>query len=193
MDDHTPTDEALLTAIARQDKQAMHCFYVRHSQAVHAFALRRLHDMDEAQDVVVDTMFEVWRHAKDFQGQSQVRTWVLGIARHKLLDRNRARGGVDIQELDDAIMDTTPDLTPGPFAMLVAKQKAEVLLDCMEVLPDVQRECLHLAFYEELSLKEIAQIQAIPMNTVATRIHHAKRKLADCLTRSLGDDWRATA
>lgn len=193
MDDRTTPDEELLAAIARQDKQAMHRFYVRHSQAVHAFALRRLQNMDDAQDVVVDTMFEVWRHAAQFQGQSQVRTWVLGIARHKLLDRNRARGGIEIQELDDAVMNTTADLTPGPFALLVAKQKAEVLMDCMEVLPDVQRECLHLAFYEELSLKEIALVQDIPSNTVATRIHHAKRKLADCLSRALGGDWRASA
>jgi RNA polymerase sigma-70 factor, ECF subfamily len=193
MDAPQPSDEMLLAAIAQQDRQAMHRFYVRHSQAIHAFAMRRLQDSNDAQDVVVDTLYEVWRHAAKFQGQSQVRTWVLGIARHKLLDRNRARGQVEIQELDDAIMNTTADQTPGPFAMLVAKQKAEVMMDCLEVLPDVQRECLHLSFYEDLSLKEIAEIQAIPMNTVATRIHHAKRKLAECLSRALGADWRQSA
>lgn len=193
MDTAPISDEDLLAAIARQDRQAMHRFYLRHSQAVHAFAFRRLHQADDAQDIVVDTMYEVWRHASQFQGQSQVRTWLLGIARHKILDRNRSRAGQNIEELDDAILDTTADQAPGPFALLAARQRAEVLLNCMEVLPDVQRECLHLSFHEELSLKEIATIQEAPMNTVATRIHHAKRKLAECMTRALGIDWRQSA
>jgi DNA-directed RNA polymerase specialized sigma24 family protein len=41
-----------------------------------------------------------------------------------------------------------------------------------------------------MSLKEIALVQGVPMNTVATRVHHGKRKLADCLARSLGAQWR---
>ncbi len=193
MDDSPVSDEVLLTAIAKEDRQAMHRFYVRHSQAIHAFAMRRLQNPDDAQDVVVDTLYEVWRSAAKFQGQSQVRTWVLGIARHKLLDRNRARGQIEIQALDDNIIDTTADKTPGPFAMLVSKQKAEVMMDCLEVLPDVQRECLHLAFYEDMSLKDIALVQGIPTNTVATRIHHAKRKLSECLSKALGIDWKESA
>lgn len=193
MQEAETSDERLIAAIAREDRGAMHQFYVRHSRAVHAFAWRRLGDVDEAQDVVVDTMFEVWRGAGRFQGQSQVRTWLLGIARHKLLDRVRAHGRVEIEELGDELLDTTPDAGVGPFAWLAAKQRAQAVLDCLEVLPDVQRECLHLSCHEDLSLKEIALVQDVPMNTVATRIHHAKRKLADCLARSLGHDWRTPA
>lgn len=185
-----PSDEALLTQIAQQDRRAMHSFYVRHSQAVHAFAWRRLGDSDAAQDVVVDTMYEVWRGAGRFAGASQVKTWVLGIARHKLLDRQRADGRVETAELSEDLLETLADPAPGPYAMLAAKQRAQHLADCMEALPDVQKESLHLSFIEDMSLKEIALVQGVPMNTVATRVHHGKRKLADCLARGLGAQWR---
>jgi RNA polymerase sigma factor (sigma-70 family) len=185
-----PSDEALLTQIAQQDRRAMHSFYVRHSQAVHAFAWRRLGDSDAAQDVVVDTMYEVWRGAGRFAGASQVKTWVLGIARHKLLDRQRADGRVETAELSEDLLETLADAAPGPYAMLAAKQRAQHLADCMEALPDVQKESLHLSFVEDMSLKEIALVQGVPMNTVATRVHHGKRKLADCLARGLGAQWR---
>jgi RNA polymerase sigma factor (sigma-70 family) len=184
------SDEALLAQIAQQDRRAMHSFYVRHSQAVHSFAWRRLGDSDTAQDVVVDTMYEVWRGAGRFAGASQVKTWVLGIARHKLLDRQRADGRVVVAELSEDMLDSLADVAPGPYAMLAAKQRAQHLANCMEALPDVQKESLHLSFVEDMSLKEIALVQGVPMNTVATRVHHGKRKLADCLARSLGAQWR---
>lgn len=185
-----PSDAELLALIAREDRAAMHRFYLRHSRAVHAFAWRRLGESDAAQDVVVDTMYEVWRSAPQFAGHSQVKTWVLGIARHKLLDRLRAEGRFETSELTDEVLDTAADAAPGPYALLLSKQRAQNLADCLEALPDVQKECLHLSFYEDMSLKDIAALQEVPTNTVATRIHHAKRKLSDCLARSLGADWR---
>jgi RNA polymerase sigma-70 factor (ECF subfamily) len=191
-DDETP-DVDLLRLIGDQDRRAMHRFYLRHSRAVQAFAWRRLDDADAAQDVVVETMFEVWRCATQFSGQSQVRTWLLGIARHKLLDRIRADGRMQTQELDEELADTLADSTPGPYGLLLAKQRAQALVDCVAVLPDAQKESLHLAFHEDLSLKEIAEIQGVPANTVATRIHHAKRKLAECLARNLGVAWETAA
>lgn len=185
-----PSDEALLAQIAQQDRRAMHRFYLRHSQAVHAFAWRRLGDADAAQDVVVDTMHEVWRGAGRFAGASQVKTWMLGIARHKLLDRQRADGRIEVTELSEDLLGTLADAAPGPYALLAAKQRAQHLADCMEALPDVQKECLHLSFVEDMSLKDIALVQGVPPNTVATRVHHGKRKLAECLARTLGAQWR---
>jgi len=53
----------------------------------------------------------------------------------------------------------------------------------METLPDEQREALHLVFYEDMSLGEIAQLQDCPENTVKTRLFHARRKMRECLER----------
>jgi len=55
----------------------------------------------------------------------------------------------------------------------------------MDRLPDDQRECLHLVFYEGYSLAEVAAVQSCPTNTVKTRLFHARHKLRNCLSSML--------
>lgn len=188
---HRDGDELahLLAACARGDEQALAQLYQALSRTIYAFALKRLSHPEQAEEIVVETMYEVWRNAGRFAGQSRVSTWVLGIARHKLLDRLRQRAAVVIEELGDeaaAVADETPDA----YLRLAQRQEARQIRDCLETLPDVQRESLHLVFYEDLSLAEIAEIQACPENTVKTRLFHARRKMRDCLEKQTEGNGR---
>ncbi|MBI1889594.1 MAG: hypothetical protein HYS18_03005 [Burkholderiales bacterium] len=83
---------ALLARIAKEETKAMEEFYRTFSRVVYAFVLRRLENTVEAEEVVVETMYEIWRNAGSFGGRSAPRTWLLGIAHHKMLDKLRARG-----------------------------------------------------------------------------------------------------
>jgi len=152
---------------------------------VHRFAWRRLDNEADAQDAVAETMLQVWHSAARFEGRSSVKTWVLGIAKYKIADVLRARGMVEMQDIED-MQDELPDDAPQVFEQLVQRQNAQLLSDCIAVLPDVQQECLHLAVLEGLSLADIGDMLGVPSNTVATRIHHAKIKLRTCVQRALG-------
>lgn len=176
--------------IARRDagsEGAMTLLYRALSAGVFAFVRRRLGHSDdhEVQTVVVDTMYEVWRAAPNFAGASQVRTWVLGIARHKLLDvvrkNTRDPTHVDIADFSDSLADDHADV----FNALAAKQQAQWLMSCMGKLPNEQRESLHLLLVEGLSVEAIAQVQGCPSGTVKTRVFHAKVKLKRCLAQHL--------
>lgn len=180
----------LLTAICRRDsdsESAMTQLYRALSGGVFAFVRRRLGYADdhEVQAVVVDAMYEVWRAAPNFSGGSQVKTWVLGIARHKLLDvvRKPPRDHhlVDIADYSDSLADDHADV----FAALAAKQQTEWLMLCMGKLPSEQRESLHLLLVEGLSVEAIAQLQGCPHGTVKTRVFYAKAKLKRCLAQHL--------
>ena len=130
------------------------------------------------------------RAAPGFSGASQVKTWVLGIARHKLLDA--VRQGRHAHEQDDIAdhADTLADESSDVVATLAARQRAEWLEFCMEKLPADQRESLHLLLVEALSVQAIAEIQGCPGGTVKTRVFHAKAKLKSCLSRWLRHDDR---
>lgn len=157
------------------------------SGGVFAFVRRRLGYADdhEVQAVVVDTMYEVWRAAPNFSGGSQVKTWVLGIARHKLLDvvrkTPRDHHHVDIADYSDSLADDHADV----FAALAAKQQTEWLMLCMGKLPSEQRESLYLLLVEGLSVEAISHVQGCPNGTVKTRVFHAKAKLKRCLAQHL--------
>jgi RNA polymerase sigma-70 factor (ECF subfamily) len=187
------TDEehrVLLGRIARRDPDselAMTALYRALNGNVFAFVRRRLGHADDhdVQAVVVDVMYEVWRAAAAFTGGSQVKTWVLGIARHKLLDavRRNPQGvhHVDIADYAESLADDGADV----FAALAARQQVEWLVFCMGKLPADQRESLHLLLVEGMSVEAIAQVQGCPNGTVKTRVFHAKAKLKSCMARWL--------
>ena len=181
----SPTDDdlSLLKRIGLRDTAAMETFYKRHASSVYSFAYRRMNDAALADEVVNDTLHQAWVSASAFAGQSSPKTWLLGIAKNKALDALRSKGRLDTrqQEASDDEKEAFADTAPGAYAQLLAKQQSQHLSQCFDDLPPEQRDCIHFSFVEGMTLAEIAQVMTIPANTVATRIHHAKRKLRDCM------------
>lgn len=170
----------LIQRVAARDEAALTTLYKRMSRMIFAFSLRRLNAPDVAEEVVVETMYEVWKSASRFGGRSMVTTWILGIARHKAIDKLRSRSGEHFDPLGDEA-EAVADQSPSTYEIIATRQHAGQVSLCMEVLPDEQRECLHMVFYEDARLAEIATLQDCPENTVKTRLFHARRKMKDCL------------
>ncbi len=178
-----PALDALLAAIADGSERALEDFYRASHARIYAFALKRLGDPVAAAEVLNEVMLEVWRHAARFEGRSRVMTWVLGIAHHKVLDVMRRRGRDAAHEtIDDSLADED---TPTSFAVLAGADDAVAVRRCLEGLSDAHRAVVHLAFFEDASYAEIADIVACPLGTVKTRMMHAKNALKRCL-ESLG-------
>lgn len=172
--------QELLRRIAQHDEKALRELHRHLGRRIYAFALNRLHDPDESEAIVSDTLYEVWKNPTRFRGESRFSTWVLGIARYKILTQIRSRGP-EHDELDEQM--PADDL--GSFELVAERERRAWVLQCMERLSATHRECLHLVFYEGLSLAEIAQIQDCPENTVKTRLFHARLKIKGCLERML--------
>jgi RNA polymerase sigma-70 factor (ECF subfamily) len=171
----------LLERIAKQDQAAFQELYKAFSRKVFAYVLNQLKDQAKAEEVLVDTMYEVWRNPTRFRGESAFSTWLIGIARNKaLLVYRSRRPDEDHADLDD-IADIIPDESPDGYARLAEQQRREGVQLCMGKLTEEHRECLHLVFYEGMSLAEVAAIQRCPENTVKTRLFHARQKIKNCL------------
>ena len=92
------SDEALLESIAEGGRTAMHTLYSRHHVRVYRFILRMVRDTTTAEDLTSQAFLDVWRTASQFQGRSQVSTWLLSIARFKALTALRQRRHEDIDQ-----------------------------------------------------------------------------------------------
>lgn len=176
----------LLQRIATGDENALAALHQQLHRSIYAFALNRLHDEHEAKGVANDTLYEVWKSAARFRGDSEVRTWILGIARYKLLTvLRRQPAGQD--EWDDELNETLASHDLTPLEHLEAQERKELVRHCLERLRDIHRECLHLVFFQELPLAEIAKIQECPEDTVKTRLFHARKNVRKCV------EWRLRA
>lgn len=172
-------DAALLKRVADGDMTAMKALYMAHAATVTRFVRVRVRDDAEAADIVHDTMLSVWRSAKSFEGRASVLSWILTLARNRTVDHIRKHARVTLGAPDEEI----PDDDPNPEAVLAASQEADRLRACVEELPERQRAVIHLAFYEDMTCAQIADIETVPEGTVKSRIYHAKQLLMRCLSR----------
>ena len=183
MDNQRVTE--LLAQIERKDERAFRELYKAFSRKVFAYLLNMVGDHGRAEEILVDTMHEVWRNPTRFRGNAQFSTWLIGIARNKALMAFRARRPDEVHADLDDIAETHASDTPDGFAQLAARQRAEGVQHCMGRLSDEHRECMHLVFFEGMSLAEVAEIQNCPEGTVKTRLYHARQKIKGCLERFL--------
>ncbi|GAB4355655.1 MAG: sigma-70 family RNA polymerase sigma factor [Gammaproteobacteria bacterium] len=173
-----PELASLLASIAAGSQSALERFYSVFQNRVYSYALARLRDPHLAAEVVNEVMMEVWRSAERFEGRSRVQTWLLGIAHHKVIDRFRRKPAPELVELDDRLPDESD---VGVERLLAGIEETERLQVCLDRLSDEHRLVMHLAFVEDLSYAEIAEVAEIPLGTVKTRVFHARKLLKRCL------------
>ncbi len=181
-DSDNERDLALVRKIALGDEQALEQLYRIFEPRVYAFALSRLNNLHLSGDILNEVMWAVWRGAKGFEGRATVRTWVLGIAYHKILDHLRNRGKHNAEDLDPEAPEASDQ---DVMATLNRFQEAEHLRQALNNLTYEHRQVLHLAFFEDLSGREISEIIGCPEATVRTRIHYAKKALKRWLKKLL--------
>lgn len=161
----------LLRRIARQDRDAFKELYCIYHRRLLRFVLRMTSRHDLAEEVVNDTLWVVWKKAGDFRAASQVSTWILGIAYRQTLSSSRrmptAVSEVNLEGYDAPVADD-----------LQARAETREWIDHgLAQLPLEQRMVLELTYYLGHSCEEIALIMDCPVNTVKTRMFHARRKM----------------
>jgi len=177
----SPTDGVQLEAARGGDRAAFDSLIAPLRDQLLAHCYRMLGSIHDADDALQDTMVRAWKGLAGFDGRSAFSTWLIGIARNKaLLVYRSRRPDEDHADLDD-IAEITPDEGPDGYTRLAEQQRREGVQHCMGKLSEEHRECLHLVFYEGMSLAEVAAIQRCPENTVKTRLFHARQKIKNCL------------
>lgn len=171
----------LLVRIGQGDEAAFRELYRAFSRRLFAYVIRKLGNEAQAEEIVADTLYEVWKAPARFRGESQFSTWLIGIARNKVLMAFRSRKPDAVYEDLQEIAEVIASDDAGAFEQLAQRQRREGVQHCMERLSDDHREAIHLVFYEGMSLAEVAQVQSCPENTVKTRLFHARQKLRNCL------------
>jgi len=176
--DTTASDGQLLARIAHGDHEAVAALYHRLERPLFAFLVKTLRDREAAADVLNDTMLDVWRQAGRFEGKSSVATWIYAIAHHKAISWLRRRREVELN--DDAAAEIADD-SPSAEARLAEADVATAIARLMERLSVDHRVVLQLAYFQEFSVSQIAEILDCPENTVKTRMFYARQRLKTLL------------
>jgi len=175
------TDEELVQSIAAGDKFAMQILFIRHRDRINRFIQRFTRDECLAEDALSELFLDVWRKAGSFEGECQVATWLLAIARNKTLALLRQRKFVALDETEAGLIE---DPTDNPESALDKKSHSTLLQKCLKVLSPNHRQIIDLVYYQSKSIQEAAEIIGIPLNTVKTRMFYARNQLGKVLKQA---------
>lgn len=177
-------DLDLLRRITAHDEEALGALYDRWARLVHSMVLQMLGDADDAEDVVEETFWQVWRQAERYSPtRGQVSTWLITIGRSRALDRMRATRRLRQDALPPADTDVQLSVaTVDPEGSAIAAEQRALVGAALRELPAEQRAVLELAYYGGLSQSEIAAQTGQPLGTVKTRMRLAAQKLRERLS-----------
>lgn len=173
-------ESAWVRQVAQGDEGAFEKLFRCYAPRILRFAMSYLNDRAHAEEVVQETMIAVWKNAKSYREQSQVSSWILGIARNKALDRARARQREP--EFSKEKLDRRASSRATPEQITQREAQIERVRTALEKLSPEHREVMVLAFYNDLSYSEIAQILDCPEGTVKSRVYYAKEQLRRILS-----------
>ena len=177
--DQRDADVALLGRVRHGDRGAFSDLYRRYHPRLYGYLRRLLSDPGTVEEVLDDVMLVVWKDARKFRGNAAVSTWIFGIAYRKALTAVRAdcryQGPLDRRADLSAISSQSSERDEWIGAAL------------MQLSPD-HRQVVELTYFSGFSYQEIAEIAGCPVNTVKTRMFHARRRLKVLLPKLAGRD-----
>jgi len=174
------SDLELFARVSAGDELAMQEIYQRYATALLHFVKNYLADSNEADDIVHETMLEIWRRAERFQGRSSAKSWIFSIAKNKSIDKNRKAS----KSIYIDVIPESPTEDPEPDVLLASSNDAQYIRECIDKLSQAHRMVISLVYFQGLSYKEVSEVIDRPVGTVKTRILHAKRLLMHMLPQS---------
>jgi len=177
----SPGDAALAARIAAGDPRALDLAYRREAGPVYRYALALCGNAAWAADATQDAFVQLAQRPQGFDpSRGSLGAWLAGIARHRLLAQWRE----PLQAVDDDAADASDAAEAhSPETLLVRRQAGDAVWAAIRDLPWTFREALILVDLQERPYAEAALIAGIELNTLRTRLHRARRRLARVLAQ----------
>ena len=163
--------------------------FEEHYRKVFLFFIRHGFPDDESEDLAQEVFLRVYKHLDSFRGEARVETWLFQIAANLYRNTLRGRAALKRQALEivlneEAIL-AAPEPTgplyeaaePGPFEVVLAKERSRILHGAIDELPSQMRRCLLLRVDQDLKYREIAELLRISIETVKAHLFQARQLL----------------
>lgn len=188
---------ALLKRVATKDRKAFEEFYYLYAEGFGRFLMKMLKQREWVDEAVNDVMLTIWQMADRYDpDKGRLSTWLFGIAHNKglkLLERNGRYREESLEdypiEIDgdekiaDGTYNTANPSSSNPERVVLGWELGDAMSWAFAKLSPDHQAVLELCFSEDFTYQEIADIMNCPLNTVKTRLFHARKRLTEMLAR----------
>jgi len=176
-------ERELISRISGRDVAAFEKLYRIYQPRLTRFLSNLVQRPQLMEEVLDDTMMVVWETAQSFRGTSRLSTWIFSIAYRKAIQA-RTRWPDPIEDKPD-LGQASPD--PNPHQLLQHGRLHDALAAAMQSLSADHRAVVDLTYFHGLGYREIAEVMDCPVDTVKTRMFHARRRLRQAMPGSVSD------
>jgi RNA polymerase sigma factor (sigma-70 family) len=186
----------LIAQVASTNKLAFEQLYRLYFVRLARFLDKMTRNSSLVEEVINDTMMVVWNKANTFNGTSKVSTWIFSIAYRQALKALNALHSS--HTFEEPIRDSMQDPMHREMEVQLSEQRHEPDFQlhtkqieiefgrALLILPMDQRVTVSLTYYHGMGYQEIAETMGCPINTVKTRMFHARQRLKNMLSNSIG-------
>ena len=168
----TRTDEELVARATAGDLESFNQLVARWERPIHALAYRTLGRDEDARDVVQEAFLRAYRGLRGFKGQAKFSSWLYRITLNLIADRKPNPSDSPVEQAEIAIpKDEQPE------EQLLRTEGLPAVRLALDALPAELRTPLILHVYEELKCREIADLLGVPLGTVLSRLHIARKRM----------------
>jgi len=175
-----------VSRLRRGDAEALTAVLSQYQHRLYGFLMRLLQDPAAADDLFQQTWLQVMQKIGQYRAGARFDTWLFSVAHNLAIDYLRRERNRSLDEADES--GETPAVRlrssdPGPLEELLESERAAILAEGVRELPPMHREVLSLRFEEDMKLEEIAEVAAVPLSTVKSRLQRALLGLRDAVER----------
>ena len=173
------SDRQLIDQAKAGEPAACDALARRYRRAAYLLALQMLGNRDDAMDVTQDAMLRFFSTLNSFDAARRVQPWLFTIVRNQVRDlwRQRQRRPADAIGESDALVGQLAAPQPSPEADLRRQELRQRVWRALATLPADKREIIVLRDFHDLSYSDLAEVLDIPIGTVMSRLHGARRQL----------------
>ena len=168
----------LLRRVCGGDRLAFQALYRAYFSRLARFLDRMTRNVPLVEEIINDTMLVVWQKAATFDGSCKLSTWIFAIAYRQAL---KALRGLDVPL--EPQEDQPGEAGTEPEHALAARQLQRGVSRALDALPMEQRMVVSLTYFHDMAYQEIAETMGCPVNTVKTRMFHARQRLKTMLSQ----------
>ena len=172
----------LIQRAKENDQSAIAELYNKTYSNVYYTVKALIKDDDTALDILQDSYLKAFRSLDQLQDTSKFKAWIKRIAHNRAVDYLRQAKEVSFSDIsiDDSDMplefeDTRPENLPD--VVIDQKETARLMAEILNSLPEDQRACVSMFYYEQMSIKEIAEELGVSENTVKSRLNYGRKKI----------------
>lgn len=186
-----PDDEHLVAAARRGDREALEALVQRYQRRVYRFGLKMCGNVEDARDLVQESMLAMARAIRDFRGEASVSTWLFTIARRACIKKRRRSAFAPPREESMEALAAEPrgdvaDPAPDPERRAASREIERAVSAAIAALDEAHREVLVLRDVEGLSAPEVASVMGLSVDAVKSRLHRARVAVRQRLAPVLG-------